>query len=80
MLGLPTAAVAAQCDDLLQQDKSQQNTADEAHAKGDLKAGSECATADDKQSSDKKNEEAAEKLKSKGKVEEHTTGEGRSKK
>ena len=37
-------ASAEQCEDKLQQDKSQQNSADEAQVRGDLKAGSECAT------------------------------------
>jgi hypothetical protein len=76
---LPTAAVAAQCDDTLRQDKSQQNSADEAQVRGDLKAGSECATPDDRQSSSKKNEDAAAKLKSEGKVDDHSTGQGQSK-
>ena len=79
MLGLPTAAVAARCDDTLQQDKSQQNSADEAQLRGDLKAGSECATPDDRQSSQKKLGDAAAELKSRGKVDDHSTGQGQSK-
>lgn len=59
---------AEQCTDKLQQDKSQQNSADEAQVRGDLKAGSECATAGDKENSAKKVEEQAAKLKSEGKV------------
>jgi hypothetical protein len=66
-------ASAEQCEDKLQQDKSQQNSADEAQVRGDLKAGSECATPGDKQESVKKNEDRAAKLKSEGKVEDHTT-------
>jgi hypothetical protein len=69
-------ASAEQCDDKLQQDKSQQNSADEAQVRGDLKAGSECATPGDKEDSAKKNEDRAAKLKSEGKVENHTTGQG----
>jgi len=69
-------ASAEQCDDKLQQDKSQQNSADEAQVRGDLKAGSECATPADKDDSAKKNEDRAAKLKSEGKVENHTTGQG----
>jgi len=41
--------------------------------RGDLKAGSQCATSGDKQESAKKNEDRAAKLKSEGKVEDHTT-------
>jgi hypothetical protein len=37
-------ASAEQWGDVLQQDKSQQNSADEAQLRGDFKAGSECAT------------------------------------
>ncbi|MGY4293103.1 hypothetical protein AB7Z32_12080 [Bradyrhizobium sp. 482_C4_N1_1] len=66
-------ALAEQCDDKLQQDKSQQNSADEAQVRGDLKAGSQCATPGDKEESAKKNEERAARLKSEGKVEDHTT-------
>ena len=66
-------ASAEQCDDKLQQDKSQQNSADEAQVRGDLKAGSQCATPGDKEESVKKNEDRAAKLKAEGKVEDHTT-------
>ena len=66
-------ASAEQCEDKLQQDKSQQNSADEAQVRGDLKAGSQCATQADKDASEKKNEDRAAKLKSEGKVEDHTT-------
>jgi hypothetical protein len=66
-------ASAEQCEDKLQQDKSQQNSADEAQVRGDLKAGSQCATPADKEESAKKNEDRAAKLKSDGKVEDHTT-------
>ena len=66
-------ASAEQCEDKLQQDKSQQNSADEAQVRGDLKAGSQCATQGDKDESAKKNEDRAAKLKSEGKVEDHTT-------
>jgi hypothetical protein len=60
-----TTALASECQDRLQQDKSQQNSADEAAVKGDLKAGSECATPADKALSEKKNEDAAERAKNK---------------
>jgi len=66
-------ASAEQCEDKLQQDKSQQNSADEAQVRGDLKAGSQCATPGDKEESAKKNEDRAAKLKSEGKVENHST-------
>ena len=69
------AASAEQCEDKLQQDKSQQNSADEAHVRGDLKAGSECAAPSDKEDSAKKVEDRAAKLKSEGKVESPTTGQ-----
>jgi hypothetical protein len=69
------AASAEQCGDALQQDKSQQNTADEAQVRGDLKAGSECATPRDKDESAKKGEDAAATVKSQGKVEYNTTGQ-----
>jgi hypothetical protein len=62
---LSTAALASDCPDTLQQNKSQQNSADEAAVRGDLKAGSECADAADKALSEKKNEDAAERAKSK---------------
>ena len=65
---LTTTAAAEQCADKLQQDKSQQNSADEAQVRGDLKAGSECATPGDKEESAKKIEEQAAKLKNEGKV------------
>ena len=68
-------ASAEQCKDKDQQDKSQQNSADEAQVRGDLKAGSECATPADKQESAKKNEDRAAKLKRDGKVEDRTTGQ-----
>jgi hypothetical protein len=73
-------ASAEQCADKLQQDKSQQNSADEAQVRGDLKAGSECATRRDKEDSAKKNEDRAAKLKSEGKVEDHATGQAPPKK
>ena len=66
-------ASAEQCEDRSQQDKSQQNAADEAQVRGDLKAGSQCATPGDKEESVKKNEDRAAKLKAEGKVEDHTT-------
>ena len=69
------AASAEQCGDALQQDKSQQNTADEAQVRGDLNAGSDCATPRDKEESAKKGEDAAAKVKSQGKVEDNTTGQ-----
>ncbi len=68
-------ASAEQCKDKDQLDKSQQNSADEAQVRGDLKAGSECATPADKQESAKKNEDRAAKLKRDGKVEDRTTGQ-----
>ncbi|MCP1743910.1 hypothetical protein ABIF65_005582 [Bradyrhizobium japonicum] len=43
--------------------------------RGDLKAGSQCATPGDKEESAKKNEDRAAKLKSEGKVEDHTTAD-----
>jgi hypothetical protein len=61
-------ASAEQCEDKLRQDKSQQNSADEAQVRGDLKAGSECATPADKEESEKKIEDRAAKLKEEGKV------------
>ena len=73
-------ASAEQCEDKLQQDKSQQNSADEAQVRGDLKAGSQCATPGDKEESAKKNEDRAAKLKGEGKVEDHTpTGQAHTK-
>jgi hypothetical protein len=68
-------ASAEQCGDVLHQDKSQQNSADEAQVRGDLKAGSECATPRDKEDSAMKDEDRAAKLKSQGKVEDRTTGQ-----
>jgi hypothetical protein len=59
------AAFAADCPDTLQQNKSQQNSADEVAVRGDLKAGSECADDADKALSEKKNEDAAERAKRK---------------
>jgi len=69
------SASAEQCGDVLQQDKSQQNSADEAEVRGSQKAGSECATQRDKDESAKKDEDAAAKLKSEGKVEDHSTSQ-----
>lgn len=76
---LAGSASAEQCPDKLQQDKSQQNSADEAQVRGDLKAGSDCATPGEKQESAKKVEDKAEDLKSDGKIEGSTTGQARSK-
>ena len=70
------AAVSAeQCADKLQQDKSQQNSADEAQVRGDLKAGSDCATPSDKEESARKTEDSAAKLKNEGKVDGQTAGQ-----
>ena len=69
-------ASAEQCGDVMQQDKSQQNSADEAQVRGDLQAGSECATPRDKENSAKKNEDRAAKLKSEGKVQDHPADQG----
>lgn len=77
---LAASASAEQCNDKLQQDKSQQNAADEAQVRGDLKAGSDCATPADKADSARKVEDRAAKLKSDGKVQDHTTGQATSKK
>ncbi len=74
-----SAAWAVQCPDTLQQDKSQQKSADEAHVRGDLAAGSECADAADKARSEKKNEEAAERAKDKIDEKSATTGQARPK-
>jgi len=74
---LATAASAGQCQDTLQQDKSQQNSADEAHVRGDLAAGSDCADAADKARSEKKNEDAAEGAKGKIDGSSPTTGQGK---
>ncbi|MET4024168.1 hypothetical protein ABIB83_004655 [Bradyrhizobium sp. I1.8.5] len=73
---IAATASAEQCEDKLQQDKSQQNSADEAQVRGDLKAGSQCATPGDKEESAKKNEDRAAKLKSEGKVEDDLTASG----
>ena len=78
--GFAATASAEQCEDKLQQDKPQQNSADEAQVRGDLMAGSERATPRDKEESAKKNEDRAAKLKSEGKVEDHTTGQAPPKK
>jgi hypothetical protein len=59
------AASAADCPDTLQENKSQQNSADEAAVRGDLKAGSDCADAADKALSEKKIEDAAERASAK---------------
>ena len=72
-------ASAEQCADKLEQDKSQQNAADEAQVRGDLKAGSECATPADKEESAKKNEDKAATLRSEGKVEDGPTGQSHAK-
>jgi hypothetical protein len=72
-----TSAWAAQCGDMLQQDKSQQNSADEAQVRGDMKAGSDCATPEDKAMSEKKNEDAAERAKSKMDEQSDTTGQAK---
>jgi hypothetical protein len=68
-------ALADQCGDVLQQNKSQQNSADEAQVRGDFKAGSKCATEGDKEESLKKEVDTAAKLKREGKVEADTTGQ-----
>lgn len=72
-----TAALASDCQDTLQQNKSQQNSADEAAVRGDLKAGSDCANAADKALSEKKNEDAAERAKSKIEPPSGTSGKGK---
>jgi hypothetical protein len=59
-LGCLTATASAQCDD-----KSQQNAADEAAVRGDLAAGSKCATPSDAARSEQKNEDAAVRAKRK---------------
>lgn len=69
------AASAERCADKLQQDKSQQNSADEAQVRGDLKAGSDCATPSDKEESARKTEDSAAKLKNEGKVDGQTAGQ-----
>jgi hypothetical protein len=75
-----TSALAAQCEDKLQQDKSQQNSADEAQVRGDMKAGSDCATPEDKAMSEKKNEDAAERAKAKIDERSDTTGQAQPRK
>jgi hypothetical protein len=72
-----TNALASECPDTLRQDKSQQNSADEAAVKGDLKAGSDCADPADKASSEKKNEDAAGRAKSKIDAPSGTSGQGK---
>jgi hypothetical protein len=72
-----TTALASDCPDTLQRNKSQQNSADEAEVKGDLKAGSECADAADKALSEKKNEDAAVRAKSKMDAPLGTSGQGK---
>jgi hypothetical protein len=62
-LGVVPTPVFAQCED-----KSQQNAADEAGIKGDLKAASKCATQEDIDRSEKKLENAAERAKDKQNV------------
>jgi hypothetical protein len=59
-LGCLPAIASAQCDD-----KSQQNAADEAAVRGDLAAGSKCASPSDAARSEKKNEDAAVQAKRK---------------
>lgn len=76
---LASPASAAQCPDTLQQDKSQHNSADEAHVRGDVAAGSECANATDKAKSEKKDEDAAERAKRNTDEKLGTTGQGRPK-
>jgi hypothetical protein len=60
VLGMIGTPAFAQCED-----KSQQNTADEAALKGDLDAASKCATPQQVEQSQKKLEDAAAKAKSK---------------
>jgi hypothetical protein len=67
-----SASASAQCDD----NKSQQNAADEAAVRGDLKAGSKCATPGDTARSEQKNEDAA--VRTKGKIDEKSGTDGRS--
>jgi hypothetical protein len=59
-LGMIATPAFAQCED-----KSQQNTADEAGLKGDLEAASKCATPQQIEQSQKKLEDAAENAKNK---------------
>jgi hypothetical protein len=70
-----TSALGGQCPDVLQQDKSQQNSADEAHVRGDLKAGSDCANPADETTSEKKDEDAAVRAKSKTDEQSGTVGQ-----
>ena len=72
-----TTALASECQETLEQNKSQQNSADEAAVRGDLKAGSECADAADKALSEKKNEDAAERAKRKIDAPSGTSGQGK---
>lgn len=74
-----TSELAAQCEDAPQQDLSQQNSADEAHVRGDLKAGSQCADPADEAISEKKNEDAAERAKGRTDERSSTAGQGESK-
>jgi hypothetical protein len=71
-LGCLSASASAQCDD----NKSQQNAADEAAVRGDLAAGSKCATPSDAARSEQKNEDAA--VRAKRKTEEKSGTDGRS--
>jgi hypothetical protein len=59
-LGVIAAPAFAQCED-----KSQQNTADEARIKGDLDAASKCATPQQVEQSQRKLEDAAANAKNK---------------
>jgi hypothetical protein len=61
----------AQCDD-----KSQQNTADEAAVKGDLAAGSKCADAATVNRSEKALEDAAERARAKTDEQSGSVGQG----
>jgi hypothetical protein len=69
-LGCLSASASAQCDD----NKSQQNAADEAAVRGDLAAGSKCATPSDAARSEQKNEDAA--VRAKRKTEEKSGTDG----
>ena len=70
-LGCMATAALAQCED-----KSQQNTADEAAVRGELKAGSKCADSNDTLRSQQKNEDAAARAKQKTDGTSGTTGQG----
>ena len=59
-------ASAEQCEDKVQQDKSQQNSADEAQVRGDLKAGSQCATPGDKDESQRRTRTEPQSSRAKG--------------